>query len=51
MPVKFESSVMRVGNSLRITIPQEISKYLDIEKGDTIELWTNNHNIIMEKKK
>ena len=51
MPVKFESSVMQVGNSLRITIPQEISKYLDIEKGDIVELWTNNHSIILEKKK
>ena len=51
LPVKFESSVMQVGNSLRITIPQEISKYLDIEKGDIIELWTNNHSIVLEKKK
>lgn len=51
MPVKFESSVMQVGNSLRITIPQEITKYLDIEKGDTMELWTENHSIILEKKK
>ena len=42
---------MQVGNSLRITIPQEISKYLDIEKGDTVELWTNNHSIVLEKKK
>jgi bifunctional DNA-binding transcriptional regulator/antitoxin component of YhaV-PrlF toxin-antitoxin module len=42
---------MQVGNSLRITIPQEISKYLDIEKGDIVELWTNNHSIILEKKK
>jgi bifunctional DNA-binding transcriptional regulator/antitoxin component of YhaV-PrlF toxin-antitoxin module len=51
LPVKFESSVMQVGNSLRITIPQEVSKYLDIEKGDIVELWTENHRIILEKKK
>jgi bifunctional DNA-binding transcriptional regulator/antitoxin component of YhaV-PrlF toxin-antitoxin module len=51
LPVKFESSVMQVGNSLRITIPQEISKYLEIEKGDTVELWTENHSIVLEKKK
>jgi AbrB family looped-hinge helix DNA binding protein len=51
LPVKFESSVMQVGNSLRITIPKEISKYLDIKKGDILELWTNNHNILIEKKK
>jgi len=51
LPLKFESSVMQVGNSLRITIPQEISKYLDIKKGDILELWTNNHSILIEKKK
>ena len=42
---------MQVGNSLRITIPQEISKYIDLEKGDVVELWTSNHSIIVEKKK
>ena len=41
LPVKFESSVMQVGNSLRITIPKEISKYLDIKKGDILELRKN----------
>jgi bifunctional DNA-binding transcriptional regulator/antitoxin component of YhaV-PrlF toxin-antitoxin module len=51
LPVKFESSVMQVGNSLRITIPHEISKYLDIEKGDIVELWTSNHSMVLEKKK
>lgn len=51
LPVKFESSVMQVGNSLRITIPQEISKYLDIEKGDRVELSVSNHSMVLEKKK
>jgi bifunctional DNA-binding transcriptional regulator/antitoxin component of YhaV-PrlF toxin-antitoxin module len=51
LPVKFESSVMQVGTSLRITIPQELSKYLDLGRGDIVELWTNNHSIILEKKK
>jgi antitoxin component of MazEF toxin-antitoxin module len=51
LPVKFESSVMQVGNSLRITIPQEISKHLEIEKGDMLEVWVDNHTILLEKKK
>ncbi len=50
MPIKFELSVMQVGNSLRVTIPKEVAKHLDIEKGDTMELWVNNSTIIMEKK-
>ena len=51
MPVKFESSVMQVGNSLRITIPQELARYLDLAKGDIVELWTSNHSLVLEKKK
>jgi len=42
---------MQVGNSLRITIPKEIGKHLNLKKGNLMELWVNNHNIVMEKKK
>jgi bifunctional DNA-binding transcriptional regulator/antitoxin component of YhaV-PrlF toxin-antitoxin module len=41
---------MQVGNSLRITIPQEIARHLDLERGDAIELWVNDHSMVMEKK-
>jgi len=51
LPVKFEVSVMQVGKSLRITIPKEIGKHLNLVKGDMVELWVDNHNVVMEKKK
>jgi len=41
---------MQVGNSLRITIPQEIAKHLDLDRGDVIELWVNDHSMVIEKK-
>jgi bifunctional DNA-binding transcriptional regulator/antitoxin component of YhaV-PrlF toxin-antitoxin module len=50
VPVKFEVSVMQVGSSLRITIPQELAKHLNIDKGDAVELWAENHRIMIEKK-
>ncbi|MCW3985021.1 MAG: AbrB/MazE/SpoVT family DNA-binding domain-containing protein [Candidatus Bathyarchaeota archaeon] len=50
MPVKFELSVMQVGNSLRITIPKEVCKHFDIKKGDVVELWVDNNHIIAKKK-
>jgi|GEM_PF-2118949 len=50
MSVKFEGSVMQVGNSLRIIIPQEIAKHLNLERGDAVELWVSNHSMLMEKK-
>jgi len=50
MPVKFELSVMQVGNSLRVTIPKEVAAHLNIKKGDTVELWVDNQHVIVEKK-
>jgi len=41
---------MQVGTSLRITIPKEIGKHLSLEKGNLVELWVDNHSIIVEKK-
>ena len=41
---------MQVGNSLRITIPQELAKHLNIDKADALELWAENQNLIIEKK-
>jgi AbrB family looped-hinge helix DNA binding protein len=48
--IKFELSVMQVGNSLRITVPKEVAKHLKLKKGDTVELWVDNNHIIVEKK-
>lgn len=50
MSEKFEGRVMQAGNSLRIIIPQAIVKNLNLEKGDAVELWVNNHSMLMEKK-
>lgn len=38
MELKFEASVMRVGNGLVITIPKIVCDTFGIEKGDTVEL-------------
>jgi len=51
MPVKFELSVMQVGNSIRVTIPKEVAKHLDLKKGDVVQMWVDNSHIIVEKKK
>jgi antitoxin component of MazEF toxin-antitoxin module len=50
MTVKFEGSVMQVGNSLRVTIPHEIAKHMDLVRGDIVELSVNDHSMVMEKK-
>ena len=50
MPVKFEIKVVKVGNSLKVTIPIEIAKHLNIKKGDIVLMWVDNKHVIMEKK-
>ena len=50
MSVKFEGTVLKVGNSLRITIPSEIANQLNLERGDAVELWVSNHSMLVEKK-
>ena len=50
MPVKFEISVVQVGKSLKVTIPVEVARHLNIKKGDTVEMWVDNGHIILEKK-
>ncbi|MEM2099568.1 MAG: AbrB/MazE/SpoVT family DNA-binding domain-containing protein [Candidatus Bathyarchaeia archaeon] len=51
LPVKFEVSVVLVGKSLKVTIPKEVCKHLDLKKGDTVLMWTDNSHLIIEKKK
>ena len=43
-------SVVKVGNSLRMTIPKEIVKAMNLEKGDTLLVSMNNGDMIVKKK-
>ena len=38
MSVKFEGTIKKVGNSLKIDIPQEIANQLNLERGDAVSL-------------
>jgi len=50
MPVKFEIKVVQVGNSLKITVPKEIARHMNLKKGDLVEMWADNSHVILEKK-
>jgi AbrB family looped-hinge helix DNA binding protein len=50
LPVKFEVSVVLVGKSLKVTIPKEVCKHLNLNKGDIVSLWADNNHVILEKK-
>jgi bifunctional DNA-binding transcriptional regulator/antitoxin component of YhaV-PrlF toxin-antitoxin module len=51
MPIKFEVSVMQVGSSLRITVPRQVAKHLDIKKGDKLVMYSDNSHVVLAKKK
>lgn len=49
MPIFFKIKVVKVGNSLRMTIPKEICEALNIKEGDTLAVTTTNGEILVKK--
>jgi len=49
MPVEFVIKVVKVGNSLRITIPKEICTAIHLEEGSTVSLSLDDEEIIVRK--
>jgi bifunctional DNA-binding transcriptional regulator/antitoxin component of YhaV-PrlF toxin-antitoxin module len=50
MPIKFEVSVMQVGNSLRVTVPKPVAQHLQVKKGDKLFMYSDDGRVIIEKK-
>ena len=48
-PVEFEMSVVQVGNSLRVTLPVEIVKAMDLKKGDKVGMVLENSHLSLRK--
>lgn len=51
MPVEFERKVFTSAGSLRFNLPAPIAKGLKIQEGDMLRIWTNDSQIVIEKKK
>ncbi len=49
MPVEFEVKVVKIGNSLRMTIPKEVCKAMDLKEGSTIGLTMTNGDFRVRK--
>jgi AbrB family looped-hinge helix DNA binding protein len=50
LPVPFKVKALKIGNSLRMTIPKQIADYLEIRSGDELEITVQDHEIIVKKK-
>ena len=51
MPITFKVKAVKIGNSIRMTIPKEIVEYLEIKEGDILLVSVTDKQIIVKKKK
>jgi putative addiction module antidote len=49
MPLEFKMKLVKVGNSLRVTIPAEICEALRLSEGDTLGLAMTDGEIRVRK--
>ena len=48
MPVPFKMKAVKIGNSIRMTIPKPIVDYLKIEEGDTLEITVQDSEMVVK---
>ncbi|MFC1505722.1 AbrB/MazE/SpoVT family DNA-binding domain-containing protein [Thermoproteota archaeon] len=51
MPITLKRTIVKIGGSLRLTIPPEIAEMLKVEQGDEVEFSTTNGDVIIRKAK
>jgi AbrB family looped-hinge helix DNA binding protein len=49
MPITLKRTLVKIGGSLRLTIPPEIAEMLKVKAGDEIEFDATNGDIIMRR--
>jgi AbrB family looped-hinge helix DNA binding protein len=49
MPIPFKAKVVKIGNSLRMTIPKPVTDYLKITAGETLEIVVTDHHMTVKK--
>jgi AbrB family looped-hinge helix DNA binding protein len=49
LTVPFHVKAVKIGNSIRMTIPKEIADYLKIGEGSSLELTVSDHTINVKK--
>lgn len=49
VPVPFKVKAVKIGNSIRMTIPKQIADYLKIEEGDNLEITVQDSEMVVKK--
>ena len=49
MPLTIQVKIVKLGNSLRITIPKEVARTLNLKAGDILEIGVDNSHMTVKK--
>ena len=49
MPIPFKVKAVKIGTSIRMTIPKQIVDYLKIVEGDRLEIIVEDNTMIVKK--
>jgi len=50
VPVPFKVKAIKIGNSIRMTIPKQVAEYLRISEGDILEVTVQDSEMVVRKK-
>ena len=51
MPITLRRTLVKIGGSLRLTIPPEVAEILAVKEGDEVEFSATNGDVIIKKAK
>jgi len=51
MPITLKRTLVKIGGSLRLTIPPEIAEMLKVAEGDEVEFSATNGDVVIRKAK
>jgi antitoxin component of MazEF toxin-antitoxin module len=51
LPITIKRTLVRIGGSLRLTIPPEVAELLRVVEGDEVEFSAVDHKVTIEKAK
>ena len=49
MPIELKVKVVKIGNSLRITVPKEVAEALELHEGDVVAVGLSNSRMVVRK--
>ena len=51
MPITLRRTLVKIGGSLRLTVPPEVAELLKVAEGDRVEFAAKNGDIVIRKAK